>query len=162
MARMMFLDALLLTGRDGLPVDDWRQPQLLWMHVTALRLFVREVRLPKRVAKIAVLVGSIENPPDVAIEPWLMVGVPAQSPGTPMDQRSLICRRDVWRIIERAVGAVKISPLGELPDGHIPDHVVHRDHVENLRHVGWIGSHDPGRVLDVDVANPLHQWREHD
>ena len=79
-----------------------------------------------------------------------------------MDQRSLICRRDVWRIIERAVGAVKISPLGELPDGHIPDHVVHRDHVENLRHVGWIGSDDPGRVLDIYVTNPLHQGREHD
>ena len=79
-----------------------------------------------------------------------------------MNQRPFVCGRDVRRVVEGSRRPIEVCARRELPDGEVFDHIIHRHDVENLRHIARIGDDDPGRELDIDVTDALHQRREHD
>src|SRR5216684_453749 len=99
---MMILDALFLASRHGFSIDHGRATQLVVIEGTARRLIVREVRLTEDVAEIIILIGPAKNVPDVPVEPGFVIRVPAEPPGTPMNQRPLIGRSDMLRMVEGA------------------------------------------------------------
>src|ERR1041384_1454732 len=119
------------------------------------------IRLPESVAKIVVLIGPIKNVPDVAIEPGPVSRIPAETTRAPVNQGRLVAWRNVLRIVEGARSAIEIGALGKLANGHVFDYIVHGDYVQNLGHVRRICTSDPGRILNINVANCLDQLREH-
>src|SRR5215510_10955624 len=148
----MCLGAFLVAIRQALFINEWWSTKLLIVESSAGRLIMRKVRLAERVTEIVVLIRTVKDGPDVTIEPRSIIRVPLEPASTPMNQCSLISRCEVLWIIKCSGRAVEIGPCRKLTDGHVFDDIVHRNHVKNLRNIGWIGADDPGRIFHVDVT----------
>src|SRR6185369_3179369 len=99
-ARVMFANALLLADCNPVSVDHWRNAQLLVIERATCRLVVWEVGLAQNVAEIIVLVRTVKNVPDIAIEPRLVIRIPLEPPRAPMNQGRCVCRRNVLWVVE--------------------------------------------------------------
>src|ERR1043166_6289756 len=105
---MVRFHAFLLASLNALPVDERWSAQLFIVKSSACRLIVRKVRLAESNAEIVVLIRTVENGPDVAIEPRPIIRIPLQPASTPVNQRSFVSWRDMLGIIERSGGAVEV------------------------------------------------------
>src|SRR5262245_49955206 len=129
-----------LAIRHCLPVNHWRTTQLLIIEGASGRLVVWKIRLAQGVAEIVVLIRSIEDVPNITIEPGLVIRIPSQSPCSPVDQRRFISWTNVLRLTKSTGSTVKVGPLRKFANRHVLNDIFHRYYIEDFRYVRRISA----------------------